>query len=81
MPVVLALGWEIIVWLGWSNGRLVPPGDVAALAAVLQEAADRPDRTIDRWRTGIRPVRSLDDVAADYMKLYQDVCPAPSMLN
>ena len=25
LPVVLALGWEIIVWLGWSNGRLVPP--------------------------------------------------------
>jgi sulfonate transport system permease protein len=25
LPVGLALMWEIIVWLGWSNGRLVPP--------------------------------------------------------
>jgi sulfonate transport system permease protein len=25
LPVGLALTWEIIVWHGWSNGRLVPP--------------------------------------------------------
>ncbi|MBR0756487.1 ABC transporter permease [Bradyrhizobium jicamae] len=25
LPVVLALGWELVVMLGWSNGRLVPP--------------------------------------------------------
>src|SRR5882757_6456509 len=25
LPVGLALAWEIIVWHGWSNGRLVPP--------------------------------------------------------
>jgi len=25
LPVGLALGWEIIVWRGWSSGRLVPP--------------------------------------------------------
>src|ERR1700754_1023410 len=25
LPVGLALAWEIIVWLGWSNGRFVPP--------------------------------------------------------
>jgi len=25
LPVGLALAWEIIVWRGWSNGRLVPP--------------------------------------------------------
>ena len=25
LPVGLALAWETIVWLGWSNGRLVPP--------------------------------------------------------
>ncbi len=25
MPVGLALLWELIVWLGYSNGRLVPP--------------------------------------------------------
>ena len=25
LPLILALGWEAVVWLGWSNGRLVPP--------------------------------------------------------
>lgn len=25
LPLSLALGWEFAVWLGWSNGRLVPP--------------------------------------------------------
>src|ERR1700681_2357732 len=25
LPVGLALGWEIMVWLGLSSGRLVPP--------------------------------------------------------
>jgi sulfonate transport system permease protein len=25
LPVGLALAWELIVWLGYSNGRLVPP--------------------------------------------------------
>jgi sulfonate transport system permease protein len=25
LPVGLAMGWELAVWLGYSNGRLVPP--------------------------------------------------------
>src|ERR1700724_3374306 len=25
LPVGVALGWEIVVWFGLSNGRLVPP--------------------------------------------------------
>ena len=25
LPAGLALIWELVVWLGWSNGRLVPP--------------------------------------------------------
>src|SRR5476649_601451 len=25
LPLVLALGWELAVRAGWSNGRLVPP--------------------------------------------------------
>ena len=25
LPVGLALGWELVVWFGWSSGRLVPP--------------------------------------------------------
>jgi sulfonate transport system permease protein len=25
LPVGVALAWELVVWSGWSNGRLVPP--------------------------------------------------------
>jgi sulfonate transport system permease protein len=25
LPLILAAGWELVVWFGWSNGRLVPP--------------------------------------------------------
>ena len=25
LPVTLALGWELAVWLGWASGRLLPP--------------------------------------------------------
>jgi sulfonate transport system permease protein len=25
LPLTLVGGWELFVWLGWSNGRLVPP--------------------------------------------------------
>ncbi|MGB5183234.1 MAG: ABC transporter permease, partial [Xanthobacteraceae bacterium] len=28
VPVTLALAWEIVVWLGWSSGRLAPPPSV-----------------------------------------------------
>jgi sulfonate transport system permease protein len=37
LPVGVALGWEIIVWLGWSNGRLVPPP--SKLFATIAELA------------------------------------------
>jgi sulfonate transport system permease protein len=37
LPLLLAAGWELVVWLGWSSGRLVPPpsrviGTIAELA-------------------------------------------------
>ncbi|MCC7347209.1 MAG: ABC transporter permease [Variibacter sp.] len=28
LPVALAAAWEFAVWIGWSNGRLVPPPSV-----------------------------------------------------
>jgi sulfonate transport system permease protein len=28
LPVALAVFWEFAVWIGWSNGRLVPPPSV-----------------------------------------------------
>ena len=38
LPVTLALAWEIIVWRGWSSGRLVPPP--SRLFATLVELAE-----------------------------------------
>ena len=52
------------------NGRLVPPGDVDALSAALGQAADDPAGTIDRWRACLGAVRSLDEIADDYLALY-----------
>ena len=38
LPVVLAAGWELAVYLGWSNGRLLPPPSVvfATIAELWQ---------------------------------------------
>ena len=52
------------------NGRLVETGDVAALSAALLEAATSPATTIDVWRHALPPVRTMDDVARDYMTMY-----------
>jgi glycosyltransferase involved in cell wall biosynthesis len=52
------------------NGRLVGPGSVSELTAALLEAATHPESTIDIWRRGLRPVRTMDDIARDYMALY-----------
>ena len=35
--MTLALGWEILVWLGYSNGRLVPP-PTAVFATIMELA-------------------------------------------
>jgi glycosyltransferase involved in cell wall biosynthesis len=51
------------------NGRLHPPGDAEALAAVLREVAADPS-LVDRWRTTPYRARTMDDVAADYLELY-----------
>ena len=37
LPVGIALGWEVLVWFGWSNGRLVPPP--SKLFATIAELA------------------------------------------
>jgi glycosyltransferase involved in cell wall biosynthesis len=52
------------------NGRLVTPGSVLELTAALLEAATHPESTIDVWRRGLGPVRTMDDIARDYMALY-----------
>src|SRR5262249_43091770 len=53
------------------NGRLVPPGDVKALAQALVEVASDPARTIDTWRRNIASPRTMDDIARDYIALYE----------
>jgi glycosyltransferase involved in cell wall biosynthesis len=52
------------------NGRLLPPGDWRALAKALREIAADPAGTIGRWSTGLPPVRTMDDVTADHLRMY-----------
>ena len=51
------------------NGRLVRPGDPGALARVFAELAANPG-LVDQWRAALPPVRTMSDVAADYIGLY-----------
>ena len=53
------------------NGRLVPPGNWRALAAVLAEVARDPAGTVDRWRLALPPARTMDEIAAGYEVLYR----------
>jgi glycosyltransferase involved in cell wall biosynthesis len=52
------------------NGRLVPSGDWKALARVFRELAADPT-LVQRWRDALTPVRTMDDVAADYLRMYE----------
>jgi glycosyltransferase involved in cell wall biosynthesis len=52
------------------NGRLVEAGDVGQLSAALREAATSPATTIDVWRRALPPVRTMDDIARDYLTMY-----------
>jgi glycosyltransferase involved in cell wall biosynthesis len=53
------------------NGALVAPGDWRALSAALRRVLADPTRTLDRWRTALPHVRTMDDVARDYLALYE----------
>jgi glycosyltransferase involved in cell wall biosynthesis len=53
------------------NGRLVTPGDWRELAAAISEIAGNPRGTVDLWRTAIPAARTMDEVVADYVKLYE----------
>jgi glycosyltransferase involved in cell wall biosynthesis len=53
-----------------ANGRLVAPGDWRALSALLREMAADPHGTIDRWRSALPPARVMDEIVADYLRLY-----------
>jgi glycosyltransferase involved in cell wall biosynthesis len=54
------------------NGRLVEAGDVPGLSAALVEAATHPAWTIDAWRRALPPVRTMDEVARDYLDVYAE---------
>ena len=53
-----------------ANGRLVPPADWRALARALREVAANAAEIIPRWRAALPPMRSMDDVVDDYLRLY-----------
>jgi glycosyltransferase involved in cell wall biosynthesis len=52
------------------TGRLVPAGDVRALAAALQSIVEDPTGSVDRWRGRLPVPRTMDDVAVDYLSMY-----------
>ena len=52
------------------NGRLVEAGNVSELSAAILEAATSPGMTIDVWRRALPPVRTMDDIARDYLAMY-----------
>ena len=55
---------------GPEDVAIVPVEELAELSAALLEAALSPRTTIDVWRRALPPVRTMDEVARDYMTLY-----------
>jgi glycosyltransferase involved in cell wall biosynthesis len=53
------------------NGLLVAPGDVTAWSRALTRVATSPAETVARWRRALTPPRTMDDVTADYVALYE----------
>lgn len=51
------------------DGRLVPAGDWRALAALFSELAAEPS-LVTAWQAALGPVRTMDDVAQEYMLMY-----------
>src|SRR3569623_172159 len=55
LPLLLAISWELVVWLGWSNGRLVPPP--SRVFATIMELARSGELThhifATLWRVGL----------------------------
>lgn len=52
------------------DGRLFPPGDWKALSGILREIASHPE-IVDAWRRELPRARTMDDIAADYISLYE----------
>ena len=52
-----------------ANGRLFPPGDIESLSRTLLNLSKDP-ASVDRWRARLPKVRSMDEIASDYLDLY-----------
>ena len=52
------------------NGRLVAPGDWRALSRAIAAIAADPTGTLDVWSRSLPAVRTMDDVAREYLELY-----------
>src|SRR5260370_34667833 len=52
------------------DGLLVPPEDPSAWASAITALAEAPER-VARLRAGVRPPRTMDDVAHDMARLYR----------
>jgi hypothetical protein len=53
-----------------AEGLLLPVDDPAAWARALADLARSPE-ALDRLRAGVRPPRTMDDVARDMATLYE----------
>ncbi|MCK1388669.1 ABC transporter permease [Bradyrhizobium sp. 21] len=55
LPLILALGWELVVWSGWSNGRLVPPPSrvFATIAELARSGELLRHIAATLWRVGL----------------------------
>jgi hypothetical protein len=58
------------------DGLLFPPGDAAALATILQELADHPEK-LAQLRAGIRPVVTIAENATAVMRVYESSVSTP----
>jgi glycosyltransferase involved in cell wall biosynthesis len=52
------------------NGRLVAPGASDEWAAAIADVALAPEETIERWRRHLARVRTMNEIAGDYLALY-----------
>ncbi len=57
-----------------ESGRLLPPGNVLALATAIAEVAENP-QVVEEWRGRLPAPRTMNDVALDYMSIYEACMP------
>lgn len=53
------------------NGKLFVPAEKNSLAGIIGKVSSSPEETVDYWRKNIHPVRTMQQVAEDYLKIYE----------